>query len=71
MVCSGYIIARYIPYTKVITRIVILISETGTISKSFRQSLSNIPGEHKIKELQKTVKLGIAHILWKVLMREY
>jgi hypothetical protein len=27
---------------------------TGTILKSFRQNLSNIPGRHEIKELQKT-----------------
>ena len=26
---------------------------TGTISKSLRQNLSNIPGEHKIKGLKK------------------
>jgi hypothetical protein len=26
---------------------------TGTISKSLRQYLSNIPGKHKIKELKK------------------
>ena len=42
----------------------VIISATGTISKS----LSNIPGKHKIKELQKTAILGIAHILRKVLM---
>jgi uncharacterized protein YycO len=30
---------------------------TGTISKSLRQYLSNIPGKHEIKELQKTVIL--------------
>ena len=27
---------------------------TGTISDSLRQYLSNIPGKHEIKELQKT-----------------
>jgi len=27
---------------------------TGTISKSFRKYLSNIPGNHEVKELQKT-----------------
>jgi hypothetical protein len=36
---------------------------TGTISKSFRQYLNNIPGKHEIKELQKTALLGTAHIL--------
>ena len=37
----------------------VLIWATGTISKSLRQYLSNIPGKHEIKELQ---------IVWKVLM---
>ena len=41
---------------------------TGTISKSLRQYLSNVPGKHKIKELQKIAILGTAHILRKVLM---
>jgi hypothetical protein len=41
---------------------------TGTISKSLRQYLNNIPGEHEIKELQKTAILGTVHILRKVLM---
>ena len=31
-------------------------------------NLSNIPGKHEVKELQKTSILGIAHILRKVLM---
>jgi hypothetical protein len=41
---------------------------TGTISKSFRKYLSNIPGKHEVKELQKTAILGTAHTLRKVLM---
>ena len=45
-----------------------VIPVTGTISKSLTQYLSKIPGKHKIKELQKTAILGIAHILRKVLM---
>jgi hypothetical protein len=40
----------------------------GTMSKSFTKYLSNIPEKYKIKELQKTVILGTAHILQKVLM---
>ena len=36
---------------------------TGTISKSFRKYVSNIPGNHEVKELQKTAILGTAHIL--------
>jgi hypothetical protein len=41
----------------------VIIGATGTISKSFRKYLSNIPGKHDIKELQKTAILGTAHIL--------
>jgi hypothetical protein len=41
---------------------------TGTISKSFRKYLSNIPGKHNIKELQKTATLGTVHVLWEVLL---
>jgi ACT domain-containing protein len=40
---------------------------TGTISKSLRQYLSNIPKKHEIKELQNIPFLGTAHILWRVL----
>ena len=39
----------------------------GTISKSLRQHLNNIPGNHEIKELQQTTILGTAHILREVL----
>jgi hypothetical protein len=46
----------------------IITGATGTLSKSFRKYLSNTPGKHEIKELQKTAILGTAHILWKVLM---
>jgi hypothetical protein len=45
-----------------------LIGANGMISKSFRKYLSNIPGKHEIKELQKTAILGTAHVLWKVLL---
>jgi hypothetical protein len=44
----------------------VMIGATGTISKSFRKYLSNIPGKHDIKELQITAILGTAHILRKV-----
>ena len=50
--------------TKVIP---VIIGATGTISKSFRKYVSNIPGNHEVKELQKTTILGTAHILRKVL----
>jgi len=46
----------------------VIIGATGTISKSFRKYVSNIPGKHEVKELQKTSILGTAHILRKVLM---
>ena len=47
--------------------ILVTIGATGTISKSFRKHVSNIPGKHEVKELQKTATLGTAHILRKVL----
>jgi len=31
----------------------VILGATGTISKSLRQYLSNVPGKHEIKELQK------------------
>ena len=40
-----------------------VIGATGTISKSFRKYLNNIPGKHDIKELQKTAILGTEHVL--------
>jgi len=46
----------------------VIIGATGTISKSFRKYVSNIPGKHEVKELQKTAILGTSHILRKVLM---
>ena len=50
--------------TKVIP---VIIGATGIISKSFRKYVSNIPGNHEVKELQKAAILGTAHILRKVL----
>jgi hypothetical protein len=44
----------------------VIIGATGTISKSFRKYVNNIPGNHEVKELQKTA-IGTAHILRKVL----
>jgi hypothetical protein len=46
----------------------VTVGSTGTISKSLRQHLSNMPGTHEIKELQKTAIMGTAHILREVLM---
>jgi len=51
--------------TKVIP---VIIGATGTISESFRKYVSNIPGNHEVKELQKTAILCTAQILQKVLM---
>ena len=49
------------------TVIPLIIGVTGTTSKSLRKYISNIPGNHEVKELQKTAILGTAHILRKVL----
>jgi hypothetical protein len=51
------------------TRVIpVEIVATGTISKSLRQYLSNIPGKRKFKKLEKRGTLGTAHILHEVLM---
>jgi uncharacterized membrane protein len=50
------------------TRVIpVVTGATGTISKSFRKYVSNISGNHDVRELQKTAILGTAHILWEVL----
>ena len=50
------------------TRVIpVIIGATGTISKSFRKYVSDIAGNHDVKELQNTAILGTAHILRKVL----
>jgi hypothetical protein len=53
--------------TKVITRVT---GATEIISKSSKKHLSNIPGKRDIKELKKTITLGAAHMLWKVLTQK-
>jgi hypothetical protein len=51
------------------TRVIpVIIGATGTISGSFRKYVSTIPGNHYVRELQKTFILGTAHRLRKVLM---
>jgi hypothetical protein len=45
----------------------VIIGVTGTISKSLRKYVSNIPGNHEVKEVQKTATLGTAHTLRKLL----
>jgi hypothetical protein len=50
------------------TRVIpVITGATGTISKSFRKYVSNIPGNHEVRELHQTAILGTAHILRKVL----
>jgi len=60
----------YLCFLEIIIIIIIIITirATGTISKSFRKYVNNIPGKHEVKELQKTAKLGPEHIRRKVLM---
>jgi hypothetical protein len=46
----------------------VIIGATGTISKSFRKYVSDIPGNRDVRELQKSAILGAAHRLREVLM---
>ena len=46
----------------------VVVGVTGTVKKSFRLYLSNVPGEHEIKELQKPTIFGTAHVRREVLM---
>jgi glycine cleavage system protein P-like pyridoxal-binding family len=45
----------------------VITGATGTISKAFRKYVINMPGNHEVKELQKTAILGTAYVLRKVL----
>jgi hypothetical protein len=45
----------------------VIIGANRTISKSFRKYISNIPGNHEVRELEKTAIWGTVHILRKVL----
>jgi hypothetical protein len=45
----------------------VITGATVTIFKSFRKYVSDIPGNHDVKEIQKTAIFGTAHILRKVL----
>ena len=56
---------------KVKTRVIpVIIGATGTISESFRKYISNIPGNHEVKELQKKATLGTAHIFIHIFLRQ-
>jgi hypothetical protein len=46
----------------------VMTGATGTVLKSLRHYLSNIPGKHEIKELQKTAILCTTHIFGGALM---
>jgi hypothetical protein len=46
----------------------VIIGETGTISKSLRNYVRTIPGNHEVRELQKIAILSTAHILREVLI---
>jgi hypothetical protein len=51
------------------TRVIpVIIGATGTICKSFRKYVSDIPGNRDVKELQKTATLGTADRLREGLM---
>ena len=54
--CTWNVKAKVIP---------VIIGATGTVSKSLRQYLGNIPGNNEIKEIQKKKRavLGTAHII--------
>ena len=45
--------------TKVIP---VIAGASGTVSKSSRKYVSNIPGKHEVKELQKTTISGTTHL---------
>jgi hypothetical protein len=44
----------------------VIISATGTTSKSFRKNPTNKPGKQEFKELQKTATLGTSHTAGRV-----
>jgi hypothetical protein len=53
----------------VTTKVIPVVTGTaGTVSKSFRKYLNNMPEKHEFKELQKTSILGMAHTVQNVLM---
>jgi len=46
----------------------VIIWATGTVSKSLRQFMRNIPGKHEFKKPRKTAILGTTHILGEELL---
>jgi hypothetical protein len=63
-----WLITPYFTKFPTYNQIPVIIGATGTISKSCRKYVSTIPGNHEVREVQKTALLGTAHILRKVLM---
>jgi hypothetical protein len=47
----------------------IIIGAIGTVT-GLRENLEDVPGKHSIDTLEKTVALGISHIMSKVLKSE-
>jgi hypothetical protein len=52
-VCSAVPLAKKEIIVIIIIIIPVIIGATGTISKSFRKYVSDIPGNHDVRELQK------------------
>jgi len=52
------------------TIVPVIIGATGILTRSLRKNLETVPGKHSIDSLQKTVILGTAHIIRKVLQCE-
>ena len=50
---------------RIVIVILLLLLLIIIILKSFRKYVSNIPGNHEVKELPKTAILGTAHIFGK------
>ena len=52
------------------TVVPVIIGATGIVTRSLGKNLGAVPGKHSIDSLQKTVKLGTAHTIRKVLQCE-
>jgi hypothetical protein len=48
----------------------VIIGATGIVTDSLKKNLDAIPGKHTIDSLQRTAKLGTAHVIRKVLQSE-
>ena len=57
------------PMWNVKTKVIpVIIGALGLFQRHLENTVSNIPGNHEVKELQKTAILDTAHILRNVLM---